>query len=156
MCLTFKSARLCRRLAACPQHISLCKNTTLFYIYNTFQKIFVNNLLLVFFIAFFVLLSLYLRNNDKTKCAYYNLSILFKSAWETLLWFWKNKGINPAMIVVLHTWEQNLNLHPHLHCIVTGGAFNCVFIVRAAHKQRKRIYYLLCILSLFYCEQLNH
>src|SRR5882672_3225892 len=25
-------------------------------------------------------------------------------------------------ILVLHTWGQNLSLHPHLHCIVPGGA----------------------------------
>ena len=48
-------------------------------------------------------------------------AILFKSAWETLLRFGKNKGIKPAMIAVLHTWGQTLNLHPHLHCIVPGG-----------------------------------
>jgi len=26
-----------------------------------------------------------------------------------------------GMISVLHTWGQNLSLHPHLHCIVPGG-----------------------------------
>ncbi len=26
-----------------------------------------------------------------------------------------------GMIAVLHTWGQNLGLHPHLHCIVPGG-----------------------------------
>jgi hypothetical protein len=25
------------------------------------------------------------------------------------------------MIAVLHTWGQNLSLHPHLHCIVPSG-----------------------------------
>ena len=25
-----------------------------------------------------------------------------------------------GMIAVLHTWGQNLRLHPHLHCIVPG------------------------------------
>lgn len=25
------------------------------------------------------------------------------------------------MISILHTWGQNLMLHPHLHCIVPGG-----------------------------------
>jgi hypothetical protein len=25
------------------------------------------------------------------------------------------------MIAILHTWGQNLSLHPHLHCIVPGG-----------------------------------
>ena len=25
------------------------------------------------------------------------------------------------MIAILHTWGQNLSLHPHVHCIVPGG-----------------------------------
>ena len=30
-------------------------------------------------------------------------------------------GAQPGMIAVLHTWGQNLSLHPHLHCIVPSG-----------------------------------
>jgi len=47
--------------------------------------------------------------------------LMFKSAWETLRKFGKNKGVTSGMIAVLHTWGQNLSLHPHLHCIVPGG-----------------------------------
>ncbi len=47
--------------------------------------------------------------------------ILFESAWETLQTFGKNKSLQMGMIAVLHTWGQNLSLHPHLHCIVPGG-----------------------------------
>ena len=47
--------------------------------------------------------------------------ILFESAWETLQTFGKNKGLSMGMIAVLHTWGQNLSLHPHVHCIVPGG-----------------------------------
>jgi hypothetical protein len=25
------------------------------------------------------------------------------------------------MVAILHTWGQNLSLHPHLHCIIPGG-----------------------------------
>jgi len=25
------------------------------------------------------------------------------------------------MIAILHTWGQNLSLHPHIHCIVPSG-----------------------------------
>ena len=46
---------------------------------------------------------------------------LFESAWETLQTFGKNKNLQMGMIAVLHTWGQNLSLHPHLHCIVPGG-----------------------------------
>ena len=47
--------------------------------------------------------------------------ILFESTWETLKTFGKTKEIQSGMIAVLHTWGQNLSLHPHLHCIVPGG-----------------------------------
>lgn len=47
--------------------------------------------------------------------------ILFESAWETLKTFGKAKETQTGMIAVLHTWGQNLSLHPHLHCIVPGG-----------------------------------
>jgi len=30
-------------------------------------------------------------------------------------------GAQPGIIAVLHTWSQTLVLHPHLHCLVTGG-----------------------------------
>jgi len=49
---------------------------------------------------------------------------LFKTAWATLLGFAENPkylGAKPGMIALLHTWGQNLQLHPHLHCIVPGG-----------------------------------
>jgi len=50
--------------------------------------------------------------------------ILFKTAWQTLRQFSDNPahlGAKPGMIGVLHTWGQNLSLHPHLHCIVPSG-----------------------------------
>ncbi len=53
----------------------------------------------------------------------YNL--LFKAVSETLLAFGqdpKRLGGELGATLVLHTWGQNLSLHPHLHCIVPGGA----------------------------------
>ena len=47
--------------------------------------------------------------------------ILFESTWKTLQEFGKAKQKQMGMIAVLHTWGQNLSLHPHLHCIVPGG-----------------------------------
>ena len=52
----------------------------------------------------------------------YNL--LFESAWATLKTFGVRKEVQSGMIAVLHTWGQNLSLHPHLHCIVPGGGVN--------------------------------
>jgi len=54
------------------------------------------------------------------------LSILFKSVAKTLLTFGENSknGLNGKLgfISVLHTWDQLLNAHFHLHCLVPGGA----------------------------------
>jgi predicted Zn-ribbon and HTH transcriptional regulator len=35
----------------------------------------------------------------------------------------KNLGVKAGMISILHTWGQNLDYHPHVHCIVPGGGF---------------------------------
>lgn len=50
--------------------------------------------------------------------------ILFEAAWATLNQFGNTEGIQLGMIAILHTWGQNLSLHPHLHCIVPGGGIN--------------------------------
>lgn len=46
---------------------------------------------------------------------------LFEATWETLQQFGKTKEMQMGMIAILHTWGQQLSLHPHLHCIVPGG-----------------------------------
>lgn len=49
---------------------------------------------------------------------------LFKIAWSVLKDFAANPtflGAKTGMIAILHTWGQNLSLHPHIHCIVPGG-----------------------------------
>jgi hypothetical protein len=60
--------------------------------------------------------------------AYQNKSkvyaLLFKAAAETLLTIAadrKHLGAEIGVTAVLHTWGQNLDHHPHLHCIVPGG-----------------------------------
>ena len=54
-------------------------------------------------------------------------SMLFKSAWQTILTFSKDSryiGGRPAMTALLHTWGSNLEFHPHLHCLVPAGGVN--------------------------------
>lgn len=56
--------------------------------------------------------------------ALYNL--LFgcaKATIETFAADAKHLGAIPGMISVLHTWGQNLMLHPHVHMIVPAGGF---------------------------------
>ena len=39
----------------------------------------------------------------------------------TLLADPKYLGAQPGILAALHTWSQTLVLHPHVHCLVTGG-----------------------------------
>ena len=84
------------------------------------------------------------REQDLLPCSYYHLvftlpdtlnglaishpkivyKILFDSVWTTLNQFGKTEGFQLGMIAILHTWGQNLSLHPHLHCIVPGGGID--------------------------------
>jgi hypothetical protein len=46
------------------------------------------------------------------------------AAWGTIRQFGsdhKYLGAKTAMTAILHTWGQQLSLHPHLHCIVPAG-----------------------------------
>jgi hypothetical protein len=50
--------------------------------------------------------------------------LLMRAAAKTLLEVAANPkhlGAEVGVLAVLHTWGQNLTLHPHVHCIVTGG-----------------------------------
>jgi len=53
------------------------------------------------------------------------LALLFKAVSETLLEFGQRrfKG-TVGIIAVLHTWDQTLNDHFHLHCLVPAGALS--------------------------------
>jgi hypothetical protein len=58
--------------------------------------------------------------------ALYNL--LMQSAAETLRAVAANPkrlGAQVGVLMVLHTWGQNLHHHPHVHCVVTGGGLSC-------------------------------
>jgi len=63
-------------------------------------------------------LNAIILNNKKVM-----LNILFKAASRTLLTFGKNEmGGKLGFIATLHTWDQQLKAHFHLHCLVAGGA----------------------------------
>lgn len=51
---------------------------------------------------------------------------LFSAAWQTLSAFGQHQAVQMGMIAILHTWGQNLSLHPHLHCVVPGGGVHAV------------------------------
>jgi len=51
--------------------------------------------------------------------------ILFRSVSETLLQFGSNNlGGKLGFLCILHTWNQTLMDHIHLHCVIPGGALS--------------------------------
>ena len=54
-------------------------------------------------------------------------NILFRAAAETLQQIAadpKHLGAEIGFLAVLHTWGQNLEHHPHVHCVVPGGGLS--------------------------------
>jgi hypothetical protein len=68
------------------------------------------------------------------------LSILFRAVSQTLLAFGENPKNRLAgklgFIAILHTWDQRLNAHFHLHCLIPGG----VLKADGSFKPLKRAY----------------
>lgn len=53
---------------------------------------------------------------------YYDL--LFAAVWHTLRSFgYSHYGVETGAVAVLHSWGQNLSLHPHIHCIVPAAGY---------------------------------
>ena len=53
--------------------------------------------------------------------------LLFASVHDTLLELLEDRKYleaRPGIIATRHTWSQTLLLHPHIHCLVTGGGLN--------------------------------
>jgi Putative transposase/Transposase zinc-binding domain len=61
----------------------------------------------------------------QNKAAVY--AILFQAAAETLSTIAADRrhlGADIGFVAVLHTWGQNLQHHPHVHCLVPGGGLS--------------------------------
>ena len=53
------------------------------------------------------------------------INILFQSVWQTLAQFARRGlGGTPGITAVLHTWDQTLLDHFHLHCLVPAGVLS--------------------------------
>jgi hypothetical protein len=53
--------------------------------------------------------------------------LLFRATAQTMLEAAANPrhlGAKIGFLAILHTWGQNLRLHPHLHCVVPAGGFD--------------------------------
>ncbi|WP_156825894.1 IS91 family transposase [Lewinella cohaerens] len=96
-------------------------------------------------------LNMWCRYNDA-----FCYDLLFKAAWQTLRTFAADPrylGAQLGATMMLHSWGQNLSLHPHVHCIVPAGGLTAkqgwkkprrkagfLFPVKAMSKVFKAIY----------------
>lgn len=119
------------------------------------------------------------REDDLLPCAYYHLvftlppqlnplalhqpklvyDALFASVWATLNQFGRTEGLQLGMIAVLHTWGQNLSLHPHLHCIVPGGGIDGKGNWKKQLRSNKFLFPVKALSKVFrakYVQQLRH
>lgn len=70
-------------------------------------------------------------------------NILFCASKETIETFandHKHLGARAGMISVLHTWGQNLSLHPHVHMIIPGGGITECGIWKNAKEEGKYLF----------------
>lgn len=70
-------------------------------------------------------------------------NILFAASNETVQTFGRDKkhlGANMGMVSLLHTWGQNLSLHPHVHMIVPGGGFTDAGYWKSAKRDGKYLF----------------
>jgi hypothetical protein len=76
--------------------------------------------------------------------------LFFDCAAQSLLQFGRNRLQGDLGITaLLHTWGQQLNFHPHLHCIVTGGALSADGQRWRSPKQRKFLFPIKALGALF-------
>jgi hypothetical protein len=66
---------------------------------------------------------------------------LFECVWQTLQGFgYSHYGVESGAICVLHTWGQNLSLHPHIHCLVPAAGLTLKGNLKRITKQGKYLY----------------
>ena len=66
---------------------------------------------------------------------------LFSSVWQTLRTFgYTHYGTETGAIMILHTWGQNLSLHPHIHCLVPAAGITLAGNMKKISKKGKYLY----------------
>lgn len=64
--------------------------------------------------------------------------LLHRCCAETLLELSADKeylGATPGIIQVLHTWNQEVGYHVHMHCIISGGGLTCDHKIRKSSRK---------------------
>jgi hypothetical protein len=75
---------------------------------------------------------------------------LFECIWSVLQQFGYTKyGVESGAICVLHTWGQNLSLHPHIHCIVSSAGLTLAGNLKRITKNDKYLYPVLMLSPTF-------
>lgn len=73
-------------------------------------------------------------------------NVLLQQAWASLqALLWDEQKIESAAILVLHTWNQELGFHPHVHALVPGGGLSrdrarWITTKHPRHRRRKKPY----------------
>ena len=68
-------------------------------------------------------------------------STLFSCVWETLRTFgYTHYGVESGALAILHTWGQNLSLHPHIHCLVPAAGMTLAGYFKKISKKGKYLY----------------
>jgi hypothetical protein len=71
---------------------------------------------------------------------------LFYCVWQTLRTFgYTHYGVETGAVCVLHTWGQNLSLHPHIHCLVPALGYSLKGKLKPIGKSGR---YLFCVQKL--------
>jgi hypothetical protein len=66
---------------------------------------------------------------------------LFSCVWMTLQTFgYTHYGAESGAIAILHTWGQNLSLHPHVHCLVPAAGITLAGHMMKISKKGKYLY----------------
>ena len=61
----------------------------------------------------------------------------------------------PGAMCVLHTWGQNLSLHPHIHCIVPAVGITARGEIKHIGNQAKYLYPVRMLSTCFWVNSLN-
>jgi len=75
---------------------------------------------------------------------------LFSAVWSTLQSFgYTHYGVESGAVCVLHTWGQNLSLHPHVHCIVPAAGLSLAGHPKHIGKGGKYLYPVTAVSDVF-------
>ncbi len=118
------------------RHCPKCQSSKqAFWVEDTSQRIIDTKYFHIIFTVPEVLNEISLLNSK----LFYNT--LFKAVWGTLQTFgYTEYGVETGAVALLHTWGQNLSLHPHIHCLVPAGGIDLSGNFKEIGKKGKYLY----------------